>query len=547
MTSRIGNRFAPSHLAWAAMAETRVAARAVPGLLRVLAPIAAWAVVAVVMGAVVGFAAVILPPMGAFGIVAAVGLILLWVMPEVPLVYPALIRKAFYVMLIADLCVPYYYTVQFGDLPWVSIRRIATFGLIAPFLLAVASSSEFRRRIADRVRGSPLIVICAVGFLLSAIVSVSASPIPGTSLSALVDVLLSWYVPFLAILYLLRDKDDVVFILKILCFCAIFNTAAGVLEFYLQRRFFILLMPKDILDSLIVNNPALEQLLYVGERAFRNGFYRAASTFMTSLCFGEFEAILVPIGLFFVLHRQSVFERSLGWLVTIGGIVGIFVAGARGAYLGLIVSTATFVVIWSIRKALLNRWSLAPALVGLMGAISFVMVIAAILFWGKAHNLVLGGGAEASSTQARWDQFNAAWPLIKSNPITGNGFVTGGYDIGSSVDSYITSLLLETGVPGFVFFAGISLLPIWYGIRGYLTDLTESGALAGALACSFIAFTMYRIGLSQRENHMLIFSLLAIVVFLNYEYARKRVKEPRTYRARRGSSSGAEAIGLRTG
>ena len=61
-------------------------------------------------------------------------------------------------------------------------------------------------------------------------------------------------------------------------------------------------------------------------------------------------------------------------------------------------------------------------------------------------------------------------------PITGHGFVTGGFDIGSSIDSYVISLLLETGVPGLLFFAGLSCLPIWYGVRGYLADLTELGA-----------------------------------------------------------------------
>lgn len=82
-----------------------------------------------------------------------------------------------------------------------------------------------------------------------------------------------------------------------------------------------------------------------------------------------------------------------------------------------------------------------------------------------------------------------------------------------------------------MFFAGLLLLPIWYGLKSYLADMSESGAAAGALACSFIAFTTDRLVLSQRENHMFIFSLLAIVVFLNYEYAKARVTQ------RRGSNT----------
>jgi hypothetical protein len=69
------------------------------------------------------------------------------------------------------------------------------------------------------------------------------------------------------------------------------------------------------------------------------------------------------------------------------------------------------------------------------------------------------------------------------------------------------------------------LLPIWYGLRSYLSDMSEYGALAGALACSIIGFTENRLVLSQRENHMLIFSLLAIVIVAHYENARKQVPQ----------------------
>jgi hypothetical protein len=464
-------------------------------------------------------------------------------MPEVPLVFPRLIRMTFFLTLIADLCVPYYYAVQFAGLPWISARRLVTFCLIAPFFLAVASSSAVRRRIADRARSSSAIVICAVGFLIMAILSIPGSSLPSVSLSSLVDAILSWYVPFLAMLFLVQEEDDAVFILKIACFCAIFNSLNGMVEFRLQHRYLPELMPRSMLISLVENNPALDILIDTSKN-FRNGLFRASSTFVVPLSFGEFEAIVIPIGIFFAMHRKKLFERGIGWAVVIGGMVGIVASGSRGAYLGFLISTAAFVAMWTIRKALVNRASLAPALVGTMGAVTFVIVLALVLFWPRAHNLVLGGGAEEASTQGRWDQWRAAWPLIKSNPITGHGFATGGVDIDSSIDSYVISLLVETGVPSLVFFAGISLLPIWHGVRAYLTDLSESGALAGALACSFIAFTTYRLALSQRENHMLMFSLLAIVVTLNYAYARKRAEEPRSHRGQPKSYSRAGESGI---
>ena len=525
MTTRIRNRFALSQIASVAMAETRLAGRAIPNVLRHLAPIVAWTVASIALGVVLGFSAVILPPMGAFGIVAVAGLVLLWVMPDLPLVSPGFIRKAFFVMMIADLIIPFYYTVQFSGLPWISARRLATFTLIAPFLVAVAASSEVRRHIADRVRASLLIFICATGFLAVAALSVLTSISPTESTSALVDAVLSWYVPFFAMIYIARDKNDVVFLLKIICVCALLNTGAGVVEFFLKHRFFIDIFPKGMLATMIENNPTLANLL-PNPQDFRNGLFRASSTFVTPLSFGEFEIIVIPIGLFFLLHRETLFERALGGAVAFGGVIGIFCSGSRGGFVGVIASVAVFVAFYSIRKAMSTTGSLVPAISGVLGIIGFACVIGAIMLSHQVHDMVLGGAAQASSTDARYLQWSAGVPFIKSNPITGHGFGQGGLIIGMGQDSYILSLVLETGIPGLVFFVGLLVLPVWYGLRNYLSDMTESGALAGALACSFVGFIMNKLVLSQKENHMLIFSLLAIVIVLNYELVRKRPPQP---------------------
>ena len=126
-------------------------------------------------------------------------------------------------------------------------------------------------------------------------------------------------------------------LLKIICLCAIFNTAAGVVEFFLKHRFFVDIFPRSMLATMIENNPTLAQLL-PNPGDFRNGLFRASSTFVTALSFGEFEIIVIPIGLFFLLHREKLLERVLGGMVAVGGIVGIFASGSRGGFVGVIVS-----------------------------------------------------------------------------------------------------------------------------------------------------------------------------------------------------------------
>jgi hypothetical protein len=370
--------------------------------------------------------------------------------------------------------------------------------------------------------------------------SILTSIAPSESFSALIEAVLSWYVPFVAMIYIIRDKDDLVFILKIICVSAVIISMIGFLEFYFHHRLLLDIFPGGMLQALIASNPALGNLLPNGND-FRNGLFRSPSVFLSPLSYGEFNIIVIPIGLFFALYRQNSFERSLGWAVTIGGIVGIFSSGSRGGWVGLLASMAVFIAFWSVRKRIDNKASLAPAIAGLIGAVSFAVVIGLIIVWPKAHNMVLGGDVEAGSTDARYAQWAMAIPYIKANPITGHGFVMGGTVINSSIDSYVISLLVETGVAGLVFFAGIVLLPVWYGLRNQLSDMSERGALAGALACSFIAFTMDRLVLSERENNMLIFSLLGMVVYLNYEYAKERVTEQRNSRLK--VNSGARIYG----
>ena len=165
MTDETATRRALSRYVWTAAMELRFASRRLPGSIRGAAVVVVWSAVAIFLGLIVGMAAVVLPPTGAFGIVALAGVVLLWVTPDLPITPRRAVRATFFTMLVVDICVPMYYTVQISGLPWISARRLATFALIAPFLLAVSSSSHVRRAIVDRIRYSRLEVICAVGFL----------------------------------------------------------------------------------------------------------------------------------------------------------------------------------------------------------------------------------------------------------------------------------------------------------------------------------------------------------------------------------------------
>ena len=115
-------------------------------------PFFIWAAVAIFLGFLVGFSAVILPPTGTFGIVAAVGLVLLWVTPDLPQPPARSLPIVFAVVVFCMLCIPNYYAIDIPGLPWITFRRLSLIALIVPFAIAAGGSSRFRADIAKSLQ-----------------------------------------------------------------------------------------------------------------------------------------------------------------------------------------------------------------------------------------------------------------------------------------------------------------------------------------------------------------------------------------------------------
>ena len=232
MTTRIGNRFALSQIASVAMAETRLAARATPSVVRRLAPIVAWAAVAIGLGVLVGLRRRRSPANGRFrhccGGRRGVALGDAGGAARLPGADPQGVlrhagRQSLRSLLLhdsgrrsaVDLSPPHHRVCAYRAVPSCSckfVRDSATSCWTVPALHRSLLSAW------------PAILLWRSSRFLT-------SPLPAESLSALVDSVLTWYVPFLAMVFIVEIRLTSIFILKIICFCALFNTAAGVLEF----------------------------------------------------------------------------------------------------------------------------------------------------------------------------------------------------------------------------------------------------------------------------------------------------------------------------
>jgi O-Antigen ligase len=502
-------------------------------------PVLAWAVAAVFLGILVGFSAVILPPAGAFTIPSIIFIFVLWAMPDLYSVPRGLVRKLFFVVVVVDLCVPAYYAIVGTGLPWISIRRLVTFPLILAFAIVIAGSSADRARLAERFGAAKAISICAFGFLAMIWLSVVTADVPFASISPAVEAFLTWYVPFFALVYLVRDEDDIERIIRVVCWCAIFVTTSGFVEFFVKHNIFIYMLPPPMLQALLEQDPLAQGIL---KPAFRDGVYRSLSIYTDVLSFGEFASMSMPLSYYFLFHPRRSYDRIFGWAILIASVAGLFAANARGAYISTLAAGAVFGALWVVRTNRSSKASMAAATVAVAGAIGFTAIVTSIFTVQRFYNTVIGSSyAQQMSAQGRIDQWHMALPHIIKNPLTGHGFGNGANVVGyitpgglPTLDSSIVSFLVETGVPGLVFFFGSVVLGILFGAREYISDPSPRGAIAGPLACSLVAFLVQRSVLSQRENQMLLNFLVGSVIILMY--LRKtavlapslRIKEPRT-------------------
>ena len=148
------------------LAEGQRGAHVVRRLFFAALPFFIWAAIASFLGFIVGFAAVILPPTGTFGIVAVVGLVLLWVMPDLEwgadAGAAARIRHSRFLYAVRSELLRFRFSRPTLDhvLPAVSLRTDL------PLAIAIGGSSSFRGEIRVKLANEKLISTCVIGFLV---------------------------------------------------------------------------------------------------------------------------------------------------------------------------------------------------------------------------------------------------------------------------------------------------------------------------------------------------------------------------------------------
>ena len=495
-----------------------------------------------VFGLVLGFMVVALPPLAWIAVVGVAAVVMLWVLPDLPHMPEPLLRRLFLVAVVAQLSVPAYYAYAAPGLPWISVRRITWIPALALAALSLATAQPVRKRAAaliSETRSFSFLVFAFYGWLcLSVVTSIS----PATTMSGLSDSMLYWVMAFVTCVLCVRDEEDSRRFLRILCVLPLMAGPAGLVEYLTKKHFIYTFWPESWLTGLYSSNSVL--LNNITRDAFRNGEFRVNYIYNVALSYAEFLAILGPIALFFMLHGRRWPGRMLGAVSLVCCVIGIFCSGSRGGWTSLAASLPVMAVLWIIRTMREKPSSMVGALSGTIFTTGMAGFITLAIAWGPLRKLFTGGGEGQGSTDIRLLQWNMALPSIEANPITGYGHAVGGIVVGyvtpggtATVDSYIITLLVDAGVPALLLFFSMVGIAIYQLLRAYLTDPDPRSVAAAATATALISFLVYRIALSQSENHFLLFTLLGVAV-VQVSASKRRMAASRTEQARLRSQIG---------
>lgn len=137
----------------------------------------------------------------------------------------------------------------------------------------------------------------------------------------------------------------------------------------------------------------------------------------------------------------------------------------------------------------------------------------------RLRAMTLGGGEHQASTDSRIEMWWMGLPRILERPLFGHGSGLGAETLGFTnpagiltIDSYWLSALLEFGLVGALALLAMLVWTIKAGFLAYLQPKRGINELGAPIAVALIAFLIIKLVLSQSDNHVFVFVMMAMMV-----------------------------------
>jgi len=447
-------------------------------------------------------------------------LLAIWALPDAPHAPTRSMEFCFAAVIISRVLWPNYLAVELPGLPWITILRLAGIPMAILLLVCLSTSISFRSELYQSLRAIPGLLACTVGLTVVEFATLPMSAQPTASLQVALLDLIYMVAPILIGAWLARTPGRASRYVELLMLLAAPIMALTIIETRMQE----VLWTGHIPSFLKINDPAAVRMMSSVVRG-TTGEYRSKATFTTALGLAEYLAVLTPFFIHGAIRSRSAIIRLLSALALPLSFYCILTTDARLGVVGFLVSFLLYILFWGLGRFANNRRDIVGATVVYGYPAFFAAFMVAVLSIHRLRILVLGGGEQQSSNDARVSQMSAGIPNVLKNPF-GHGLAQAGNYVGLSstdfitIDNYYLTIALDIGIIGLIMFIGMFMSAIIYSIIISLrySHVSEDDELSLLIpsSVSISAFLVIKSVFSQTDSHVLLFALLGIAAGLVY-------------------------------
>jgi O-antigen ligase len=420
---------------------------------------------------------------------------------------------ALFLTMLALFCLyPSYISLRISGLPWISPLRIVLAILLVAWLYALRVSPVMQPRLMAFIRANRFFFWMLAVFVATQALGIPTSRQPMQAATKFALFQLYWTFPLFAILSMVNTERRLQTFFTVFITFAAFQCAIGFVEARLERVLWLDYLP----PGFAADSEVLQRIL---QGAFRAEGYRVQGTFSVSLLYAEFLVLMLPFALFAFLDRRSITIRAVGLITAIAIVPAQYLSGSRLGMVGSITVIILLGLLFVVRVWRADKRSMAGGFMVILAAAGLALFAAAFMSSPRLRVMTIGGGQHQASTDSRLEMWAMSPPRILERPLFGHGPGLGAETLGFTnpsgtltIDSYWLSALLEFGLIGALALLAMISWAIWTGIRTYLDKSNPHRFVGGPAALALIAFLIIKTVLSQVDNHLLAFVLMALII-----------------------------------
>lgn len=413
---------------------------------------------------------------------------------------------------------PDYLAVALPNLPWITLKRIASAPMAIVMLVCVSVSRDFRSNLFRVVNSDKWIWRILVTFVIMQTFSILISWDPGKSLNKYFIYQLNWTLLFFASCFLFNLRG----------FAAKWSTALIVIAYVIciyglwEAKYGLLPWAGHIPTFLRIEDESVLRLLAGVVRSVK-GVHRVQSSSTTPLGMSELLGLIAPFALYTAITSRSWVLKVLSALLLPLSLQLVLLADSRLGMVAMLGAVLFYVLIWGALKWRRESQNIfAPALVLTYPAFFATTLMATVLI-GRIRTRIWGDGSQAASTESRSEQWAMGLPKVATHPF-GHGIGGAAHNLGYvqgdgiiTIDSYYLTLLMDMGVLGLIVYFSMFLRGIWLSARTVVLHPSEGElGLLLPLSVSLTNFVIIKSVFSQDANHPIVFMMLGAVLALSY-------------------------------